>query len=158
VSVGGINVDAHLDMRPVVDGRLSSGTPYRRIIEELGVGGEHLVAFGLHPSVNSKAHYAWARNAGVECRSLGQVRAQGVVSEFVSALEGLERSSNALFVSMDLDVFAGPYAPGVSAPGTDGLVPAEGRAIAHAAGKNPKVRLFELMELNPLFDTNERTA
>jgi formiminoglutamase/guanidinobutyrase len=73
-------------------------------------------------------------------------------------LERLGRKSDALFVSIDLDVFAAAYAPGVSAPGTEGLTAEEGRALAHAAGRAPKVRLFELMELSPPHDLDQRTA
>jgi formimidoylglutamase len=157
-AVAGINVDAHLDVRPVIDGRITSGTPYRRIVEELGIAGGKLIEFGLHAHVNSKKHYEWARSVGVQCWTLARAREHGLAELFASELARIESGVMALFVSIDLDVFAAAYAPGVSAPGTDGLTPAEGRAIAHAAGKSRKVRLFELMECNPLFDQDERTA
>jgi formimidoylglutamase len=156
--VGGVNIDAHLDVRPVVSDRLSSGTPYRRLIEEAGLPAAHLVAFGLHASANARAHLRWLRQREARCIPLAAVRREGVEDCFRGELERLGRGSEALFVSIDLDVFAAAYAPGVSAPGTEGLTPEEGRALAHTAGRSNKVRLFELMELSPPHDVDQRTA
>jgi formimidoylglutamase len=157
-AVGGINVDAHLDVRPVVEGRITSGTPYRRLVEEAGLPASQLVAFGLHTSVNARAHLDWFRDAGARCIPLAAVRREGAEDCLREELERLGRKCDALFVSVDLDVFAGAYAPAVSAPGTEGLTAEEGRALAHAAGRAPKVRLFELMELSPPHDIDQRTA
>ena len=157
-SVAGINVDAHLDLREVVDGRISSGTPYRRILEDLGLPGRNLVEFGLHGNVNSQAHLQYAKEQGVSCLTLGRVRELGAGAAFNEQLQRLAGRAETLFVSIDLDVFAAAYAPGVSAPGTEGLTPEEGRQLAFMAGRHPGVRLFELMELNPNFDIDERTS
>ena len=157
-TVAGINVDAHLDMREVEDGRISSGTPFRRILEELNLPGENFVEFGLHANVNSRAHMNYAREHGVKCWTRGQLREPVTATIFFDELQQLSNRANTLFISLDLDVFAAAYAPGVSAPGTEGLTPEEGRQLAFAAGRHPGVRLFELMELNPLFDVNLRTS
>ncbi|MFB0517513.1 MAG: arginase family protein [Candidatus Neomarinimicrobiota bacterium] len=157
-SVAGINVDAHLDLREVVDGRISSGTPFRRILEELHLPGENLVEFGLHGNVNSHAHMQYAKEQGVRCWTRGQLRDQVTATIFFRELQQLSDRANTLFISIDLDVFAAAYAPGVSAPGTEGLTPEEGRQLAFLAGRHPGVRLFELMELNPLFDADGRTS
>jgi arginase family enzyme len=113
---------------------------------------------GAHSSVNARAHARWLAERCIGCVSLSMVRRLGAREVLESELERIGRASDALFVSIDLDVFAGAFAPGVSAPGTEGLTPEEGRAIAHAAGRNPRVRLFELMELNPRHDVDQRTA
>ena len=157
-AVGGINVDAHFDVREVVDGRVTSGTPFRKILDELGVRGEHFVELGAHAHVNSKAHRDYLIERGASIFPLGRLRAEGVEAVTRRALARLAASTDASFVSVDIDVFGAAFAPGVSAPGTHGLHPEEGRAIAFAAGADPNVRLFELMELNPRFDIDERTA
>ncbi|UCH10575.1 MAG: formimidoylglutamase [Fidelibacterota bacterium] len=157
-SVAGINVDAHLDMREVENGRISSGTPFRRILEDLHLPGENLVEFGLHANVNSHAHLNYALEKGVKCWTRGQLREPVAATIFSDELQQLSNRANTLFVSLDLDVFAAAYAPGVSAPGTEGLTPEEGRQLAFAAGRHPGVRRFELMELNPRFDVDLRTS
>ncbi len=157
-SVAGVNIDAHLDLREVVDGHITSGTPYRRILEELGLPGKNLVEFALHSAVNSRAHLDYAAEKGVQCLTLEQVRKGGMAGALAWRLGALAAAADALFVSIDLDVFAASFAPGVSSPGTEGLTPEEGRELAFAAGRAPKVTLFELMELNPAFDLDERTS
>ncbi len=157
-AIGGINVDAHFDVREVTDGRVTSGTPFRMILDDLGVSGEHFVELGAHAHVNSKAHRDYLLERGATIVPLGKLRAEGVQPVTMRELERLERTTEASFVSIDVDVFGAPFAPGVSAPGTQGLHPEEGRSIAFAAGANANVRLFELMELNPRFDIDERTA
>ncbi len=157
-SVGGINVDAHFDVRPVLGGRLTSGTPFRRVLLELGVAGELFVELGAHPHVNAREHHEWLLDRGARIHPLDRLRQEGVEATITRELDALAARAEALFVSVDLDVFAAAYAPGVSAPGTDGLDPAQGRTVAFAAGACAKVRLFELMELNPRFDLDDRTA
>ncbi|HET6370999.1 MAG TPA: arginase family protein, partial [Nitrospiria bacterium] len=61
-------------------------------------------------------------------------------------------------VSSDLDAVAQAYAPGVSAPSPEGLTPEEAAQAALLAGEEPKVRYFDIMELNPIFDHDNRTA
>jgi formiminoglutamase len=156
--VGGVNVDAHFDVREVIDGRVTSGTPFRKILDELGVRGKHFVELGAHAHVNSKAHHDYLVEQGASVFPLGRLRAAGVRHVIESELARLARETSISFVSIDLDVFSASDAPGVSAPGTHGLDPEEGRALAFAAGASPTVRLFELMELNPRFDIDERTA
>lgn len=157
-AVGGLNVDAHFDVREVLDGRVTSGTPYRMVLEDLGVQGERFFELGTHPHVNSQAHheYLLSKRAGVI--GLGEIQAAGVSAAMARSLGELSPHVEAAFVSIDLDVFSAAAAPGVSAPGTDGLSVADGREIAFLSGANPKVKLFELMELNPQYDVDQRTA
>ncbi len=156
-ATGGINIDAHLDMREVVNGVLHSGTPYRRILEELHLPGSHLVEFGLHPATNSQAHLNYARGQGVKCYGMGALQRGSASEIFQTELRRLAALATQLFVSIDMDVFPAAYAPGVSAPGTDGPTPAEGRELAYLAGQQGAVKIFELMEMNPTYDLDNRT-
>jgi formiminoglutamase/guanidinobutyrase len=156
--VGGINVSAHLDARPVERGHVSSGTPFRRMLSELEIVGSHFVEFAAHGSVNEKAHYDWLMDRNVRIRPLGMVRKEGAALALRHEIERLAEKTTDQFVSLSLDVFAAAYAPGVSDPGTEGLTPEEGRGMAFEAGHAPGVGLFELMELNPRFDSDGRTA
>ena len=157
-SCGGINVDAHLDMREVKDGRIGSGTPFRRILEELQVPGDSLVEFGLQGYANSREHLEYAAQQGVRCHPAGQLAEDGWRAAWDQELVRLAGRCEALFVSIDLDVFPAALAPGVSAPGIEGPSPETVSVMAFQAGRNRRVQLFELMELNPEFDIDERTA
>ncbi len=155
---GGVNVDAHLDMRQVVDGKISSGTPYRRILEILQLPGENLVELALGNSVNSRSDMEFAVGKGVKCWTVANLRRDGMERVCNEQLDRLSERCEALFFSIDMDGFSAAFAPGVSAPATEGLTPEEGFLLAFGAGKRENIRLFELMELNPKFDIDHRTS
>ncbi|OGZ06753.1 MAG: formimidoylglutamase [Candidatus Lloydbacteria bacterium RIFCSPHIGHO2_02_FULL_54_17] len=155
--VGGANIDAHFDVRPVVGGKLTSGTPYRRLLAEGVIDGKHFAEIGVQGQVNAKAHREYLLKKHASIVLLSDVRKLGA-DRVMSALASRTKSCAALFVSIDIDVVAQAFAPGSSAPSSDGLFPEDILRFAYLAGRNPKVRLFEIVEVNPLFDVDERTS
>ncbi len=136
-SMVGVYLDAHLDVRD----EEGSGMPFRRLIEQCGVRELHV--HGLDPYSNTDEHKRWFEGHG------------GRVDQF-SPLDPWPQGD--LFVSVDLDVLDQAFAPGVSAPNPCGWSPAEADAWARAAGACSRVRCFDLMELNPKYDEDDRTA
>ena len=57
-----------------------------------------------------------------------------------------------LFVSFDIDAVSGCYAPGVSAVATVGLSSNDAIEIAQVSGRDPRVKLMDLSEFNPLIE------
>ncbi len=57
-----------------------------------------------------------------------------------------------------MDVFDASVAPGVSALNPSGLLPREVEGLIRSAGRYDAVRCFDIMELNPVFDIDGRTA
>ncbi len=155
--VGGANIDAHFDVRPVVGGKLTSGTPYRRLLAEGVIDGKHFAEIGAQGHVNAKAHRDYLVKKHASIILLSAVRKLGP-DRVMEMLAKKTRSCDALFVSIDIDVVAQAFAPGSSAPSPDGLFPEDVLRFAHLAGKSAKVRLFEIMEVNPLFDVDGRTS
>jgi len=136
--LAGIYFDAHLDVRET----RGSGMPFRKLVEECGVSALHL--HGFRPLVNSAAHLAWFRAHGGNAHpDDGKV-----------ALP----KAKALFSSFDLDVLDAAHAPGVSALNPAGWTVPQAEAWVRACGADPRVRCFDLMELNPAFDPEGRTA
>ena len=134
----GIYFDAHLDVRETE----GSGMPFRRLIEDCAVPALHL--HGFRPFVNSQAHLAWFLAHG------------GTLHADDAAIE-LPRAEN-LFVSFDLDVLDAAHAPGVSALNPVGWTVREAEKWVHACGASDAVRCFDLMELDPTYDIDGRTA
>lgn len=133
----GVYFDAHLDVRPTE----GSGMTFRKLVRECGVTRLHV--FGLDPFSNSAEHMAWFEANG------------GVVAGF--GFDGEWPRGN-LFVSFDLDVIDQSYAPGVSAMNPSGWSPARAENWVRAAGRNPDVLAFDIMELCPRHDHEGRTA
>ena len=134
----GLYFDAHLDVRETP----GSGMAFRRLVEDCRVTALHLV--GFRPFVNSLDHLTWFMAHG------GKLRAHELSIS-------LPRAKN-LFVSFDLDVLDASHAPGVSALNPTGMSVRAAAAWVHLCGASPRVRCFDLMELNPAFDSGGRTA
>ena len=155
--IGGMNIDAHFDVRPVVDGKLTSGTPYRRLLDGGDLEGKYFAEVGVQGHVNAKAHRDFLKKKQASIYFLSDVRKLGpdrVMQEFFKRTKSCE----ALFVSIDIDVVAQAFAPGSSAPSPDGLFPEDILRFAFLAGKNKKVRIFEIVEVSPPHDVGDRTS
>lgn len=133
----GVYFDAHLDVRA----EAGSGMPFRRLVEDCGVRELHV--HGLDPFSNSREHRDWFTAHG------GRIERYGPRDLW---------PRGELFVSLDLDVIDQAFAPGVSATNPAGWAPAEAEAWVRAAARQPGLRCFDIMELNPDFDECERTA
>ena len=155
--VGGINVDAHLDLRPVSDGLITSGTPFRRALEELsgGFSGSRFVEMGMVGHSNAKVHCDYLKQLGGGLIPLAQLQAEGVETSMKAALQ---QTGESAFFSIDIDAVQQAFAPGCSAPAPVGLMPDEVTNLAFLAGASPTIKLFDLMEVSPRFDSDGRTA
>ena len=152
--VAAVNVDAHLDVRPLRNGKITSGTPFRRLAERWG-DRYGLHEFGIQPQHNARAHRLFCEERGFLIVTLAQARERGIAPAFERALA---QDGEALAVSLDLDSVEAASAPGVSAPCPDGFSAADLVACARAAGADPRVRVLDVMELSPPLDVDGRTA
>lgn len=150
-ALGGINLDAHLDVRA----RVGSGMPFRRLIESGVLDPRRFVELGLGRFANDQADLAWLRERGGHLVFASEVQQVGLdlEREFERAFAG-----GAGFVSIDLDGLDQSVAPGVSAPNPAGLGVASAAELAERAGQDPRVLHFDLMELNPVHDRDHQTA
>lgn len=159
-SVAVLNLDAHLDVRPLRDGRIiTSGTPFRRLLERWPDRLERLVELGIQPQHNAASHVEWALSHGVEIHTLDSLReGPGIATRLKQHLDAAASGADIVTLSLDMDAFAAAFAPGVSAPPADGFRPEDVLPFIEAAGRNPKVRLLEVLELSPENDVDDRTA
>lgn len=148
------NIDSHFDVR--ADAERNSGTPYRQLLEEGAINAARFCEIGYQQAVNSKVYFDYLNALGVQMIPLDEVRASGVASVFLRKIE--EVNTNAIFWGVDMDVVCAADAPGVSAPAAIGLSGSELCLIADVAGRAGATRIFEITEVNPLFDIDDRTA
>lgn len=155
-----INVDAHLDLRPRNAHGITSGSPFFLAIESNALRPEKFVEFGIQPHCNSPEYYEYARQKKVRVCMLDEIRKQsgGVVKAFEKHITALAKGGYKVVVSFDVDSVQMAYAPGVSAPQSDGFTPAELFSMAKACGKNTAVTTIGFFELSPDLDTNQMTA
>jgi arginase family enzyme len=137
----GLYLDAHLDVRP----ETGSGMPFRALLTHRLA--DRLSVWGLDPMANTSEHLAWfLANGGTVLGIDGApTRVPGPPTQ-------------PSFVSLDLDVLDAAHAPGVSAMNPCGATPRQLGAWIDAVSRDPSVRCFDIMELNPAHDADGRTA
>ncbi|MBW3582355.1 MAG: agmatinase family protein [Euryarchaeota archaeon] len=163
--IGIIVVDAHYDLRPVgPDGHVSSGTPFRRILEELKpdahgprVRGMDLFEIGLRPFANSASLAAYAKGQDVRTVTTRELRLRGVDAVLSEAAERLQQVDH-LWLSIDIDGVDQAHAPGCSAPTPEGLLPEELDTISRWAGSDARFAGLDLLETAPRYDPTGNTA
>lgn len=153
-TLGGMNIDPHLDVRE----RVGSGMSFRRILNEgEGVVDPRLFAtIGVGAFSNDLRHIEWLRERG-STLLLFEGDQHQLLERFIDILDQLRVAPN-LFASFDLDVLDASVAPGVSALNPMGLTPVTASLICRSLGRMSNLRYFDLMELSPPHDVQGRTA
>ena len=148
------NIDAHLDVRenPV----RNSGTPYRMLLEEELLEPDNFHEVGYQPFSVAQSHMDYVANKGAHAMSLPELRRHGVHTAICKLLQ--RPNAEAIFWGIDMDSVCAADAPGVSAPNPTGLSAQEMCTIVELAGRDRRSRLFEITEVNPDFDIDNRTA
>ena len=149
--LGGVNLDAHLDVRE----KVGSGMPFRRLIEGGQLEPRRFVELGLGRFVNEQRDLDWLHAQGGTA-----VHAEVIFEHGLDAHAAIELAAaeGPAFVSIDLDALDQSIAPGVSAPNPLGLSLRDAARLAHAAGTRREVQHFDLMEFNPSYDVDGHTA
>jgi formimidoylglutamase len=153
--VGGLNVDAHLDVRA----EPGSGMPFRALIEGGHLDPKRFCVFGAGRFVTSREHADWLTERGGHIIEIETALAQrdALRAAFKHLAVG-DAPDAPTFVTIDLDAIDGSQAPGVSATNAMGLSVAHAVEAARRAGSNRAVRHFDVMEHNPDQDRGARTA
>lgn len=149
--LGVVVLDAHHDLRETHDAEISSGTPYRRLLDLPGtpIAPDRLVEVGLSPFRNSRHYAEYARASGIRAISAREVHRRG---PFDVAREALAVVGRPYFLSVDLDVCDPAFAPGTSAHSPGGLTPYELLELVLVLAEQPGCVGFDLTETSPPLD------
>jgi formiminoglutamase len=154
-SIGIINFDAHLDIRPYPNGG-SSGTMFRQIYDEcqkekLDYG---YMCIGAQRRGNTVKLFKDANNMGVDYiftkdmfESLPHDKLQGFINKY-----------DQLYMTICADVFASAFAPGVSAAQAIGLEPEQVISLMKQVIESGKLVSFDIAEVSPRFDHDKVTS
>ncbi len=149
-SIGIINFDAHFDLRTA--DQPTSGTPFKQISRE--VDPFNYTVIGISRPNNTRVLFDEADALDVRYVTDDELRRTGVEEIVAWAASQVD----ILHVSIDLDVLPASVAPGVSAPAAVGVDLNTIRDGLAACMRTGKVRLIDIVELNPTFDVDNRTA
>ena len=159
--VGIITFDSHNDLREYENEDISSGTPFRRILEELDgnpVAGKNIVQIGLHGFLNSSYYRDYAISKGMMLLTTDVVRSMGMENIIKGALLQAGDGTDAIFLSVDMASVDQSEAPGVSAPSPGGLSAVELLNGVYEAARDNRVKGMDLVEVAPSLDPTGNTA
>ncbi|MGR3766090.1 formimidoylglutamase [Rossellomorea sp. NS-SX7] len=157
-TVGIIQLDAHHDLRNTEDGGPTNGTPFRRLIEEGHLKGEHLIQIGIRNYANAKAYHDYAIENGVTVHTMKDVRQRPITELIQSALNQLDNKVDTIYLSVDMDVLDQAYAPGCPAIGPGGMDPDTLAEAVKTAIQHPKVQTMDIVEIDPTLDIRDMTS
>lgn len=159
-NVGVIMIDGHLDVRHSHHGEVSSGTPFRRIMEEPDrpVLPKNLVELGINGWLNSRYYMDYCREKGVTVIPAREVHLRGVEDVIVQALETASKDTRAIYLSVDIDGLDLSIAPGTCAPNPGGLSAYEALEMVWQIGQHPLSRGMDVMEIAPSLDCGGITS
>ncbi|MDR6871777.1 formimidoylglutamase [Bosea sp. BE125] len=158
--LGVIHFDAHHDLRKAHLGAESSGVPFRKTLEMPGtlLSGPNLVQIGMAEFTNSPQLDDYAKAMGVTVVSGLEVRERGMAAVVEQALEVAGNGTDAIYVSVDIDVLDLSQAPGTAAPNPFGLPAHDIQYALRKIGASGKVIGADLVEISPPFDPRNITG
>lgn len=153
-TTGIVNLDAHFDLRN--EDQATSGTPFLQIAQMRGESFNYHV-LGISQPNNTRVLFDTAERLGVDT-VLDHELIEGTPAEAAQRAAECCEGVEAVHLSIDLDALPATSAPGVSAPAGLGVPLIHIRAMVRAVAATGKLRLLDVVELNPRFDIDERTA
>ena len=155
-TVGIINFDAHFDLRPLIDGKGHSGSPFLQIANQFSNSFNYLV-LGIQKASNPKTLFETASSLNCNFLEIEQftIAHWDLVKNSITNFIG---SVDKVYVSIDLDGFSSAYAPGVSAPSPIGFTPEIVWKALDEIIQSNKLLSVDIVELNPAYDQDNATA
>ncbi len=156
-TLGCINIDPHFDLRPDQD-KILSGSPFYMAVDRSIVQGPNLVEFGIQRHCNARNLWQYAADQGIKTYPFEDLRFGRSIEAYQQALNYLAQQCDAIVVSLDLDSINAAYAPGVSAPATEGFNVSEVLEMLTLSARQKEVISLGIYELNPKYDLDHHTA
>ncbi|MFQ4147918.1 formimidoylglutamase [Arthrobacter sp. LAPM80] len=152
--LGVLNLDAHFDLREAPSP--SSGTPFLQMARAETAAGRELnyAVVGISEPNNTRALFDTAHDLDVKYlldEDCSAERTEGFVAAFLETVD-------IVYLTIDLDVLPAAVAPGVSAPAAFGVPLPVIAAVCRQVAASEKLFHFDVAELNPAFDIDNRTA
>jgi len=155
-----INFDAHFDLRPLLDGdKGTSGTSFLQMAKQAERRGKpfHYTCFGIQETGNTLNLFDAAAQLKVKYVT-ADVFHLGETEPALELLDDVLSQADIVYATICLDVFAAPFAPGVSAPQPLGLLPWHVIPLLERLAASGKVAGLDIAELCPARDREGVTA
>lgn len=146
-----INWDAHPDVRKLIDDHGHSGSPFRQALTHPSGRCTRYTVAGLQPQSVATSHLNFLDDHRGRWYWKSDLSPAMIPALYAEA-------DGPVLATFDLDAVDQPSAPGVSAPTVGGMPVELWLHAAHQAGRSPQVTSVDVVECNPVYDVDGRTA
>jgi agmatinase len=154
---GMIHFDTHLDTAEDVGGEtLNHCCPIARAVDA-GFDPHNIVTIGPSGWMNPRNELAYVKKKGINLFTLEQVWDLGAAEVGRRAAQLASDGTDAVYLTVDIDVMDAAYAPGTGVPTTCGMTPREIIKIISCFAGIP-LRMIDLAEVSPPWDHPGITA
>lgn len=155
--IGIIQFDAHLDLvdDSPIQGRYSQSSQMRRAIELDRISPEHVVQIGVR-SFNYPWYAEYLKDIGIIQYTAREVHERAPKQIIKEIIEEKLKDVDYIYLTFDMDVLEPGYAPGTGANEPGGLSVVQ--AFSMLEDLYDKVDIFDIAEVNPLYDVREITS
>ena len=157
--VGYIHLDAHFDMgddNPIY-GKINNATLVRRIMELEGVDPKNISMIGLR-GLARESQLKLTLESGINYYPMPVIHQRGLEAVIREAAERASDGVEAVYCTYDIDVIDVIHAPGNGGIAFGGLTNMQGLQLAEILGQYPKIKAFDVVEVNPHYDVSDITA
>jgi agmatinase len=151
--VGVVHFDAHADTGDTQWGSLlGHGTPMRRLIESGAARGDRFLQIGLRGYWPGPETLAWMAERGMRSFEMTEVVARGLDACLDEAFEIATSDTDAVFLSVDVDVVDPGMAPGTGTPEPGGLTSRQLLDAVRRCALELPLGGMDVVELAPPYD------
>lgn len=156
--VGLIQFDSHFDVRNLEDGGPSNGTPIRQLLQSGTLDGNNIVQIGIHNFSNSQAYRNYVDEQGITFFTSRDVHRRGIADIMEQAIAIASRDTEAIYVTVDIDVLDQAFAPGVPAMVAAGMSSWDLFEGVAMLGQVDKVKGLDIVCVDPTQDARNATV
>lgn len=158
--LGYLHIDSHPDFRDRhgVGGKYTHGTQARRLSEDARISYKNMAWVGLNGSVIDPAQHRIFQTGGMKVMSAKVIREQGPAEVVKRAMEVVADSTDAVYVTIDIDVVDGSESPGTGATVFTGITATEFLGMMEALSAYDIIKAVDICEVSPPLDPTERTV
>jgi arginase len=117
---------------------------------------EHLIYIGLRDVVREERQII--NGMAITSYTASDIERLGIAAICIETLEHMNKKTDGFVLSFDIDAIDPMMAPGVDYPQPGGLTVREAVLMVESLCRSDKLRLFELLEVNPTRDRDDMTS
>jgi agmatinase len=157
--IGLIHFDAHADTADTVEGNLAShGTPMRRLIESGAVLGRNFVQVGLRGYWPPADVFAWMTEQQMRTHFMQELWERGTAAVMRDVIAEAQVGTDAIYLSVDIDVLDPGFAPGTGTPEPGGMAPVDLLRVVRQIALETNLVAMDVVEVAPPYDHADVTV